>query len=681
MQISYNWIQQFIDIKQSASQSAHLLTMAGIETEAISIDNEEHLVIEITPNRGDCLSVLGLARELSAITNIPLKKHSDKLINFETNSNISIEIKDADICSRYAGIVIKGITVSESPDWLKSRLISSGIRAVNNVVDITNYIQIELGQPLHAFDLASLNGNAISINYAGKDQTLKTIDGIDRVLPEDAITIFDKSRPIAIGGIMGGFDTEITNKTTDIFLESAYFNPALIRAASRKLGLKTDSSYRFERGTDILNVVEALKGAAGLVIELCGGAAMQIIDIYPLKYKPIEIVFDRINVKRLLGIEIANDEIDRILTSLGFVINLTNKTVSPPSYRGDMELEADIIEEIARIYGYDRIPSIMPKTEISINSGQGGFSDRFLIMDYMKQAGFTEVINYSFMSAQTLSKLNIPVSDERMRAVSIKNPLRKDHTLMRTIILPSLINNLVFNLNRGTDDINIYEISKTFIKTDDILPKEELILYGMSYSSNNQALWNEPAGLFYRIKGLVQGLFEGYGLNDYRYQPSEQPFLFKGQALSITYGQKETGYMGMLSSDVVTNIDIKLKNPMIAVFSINLDIFLNLQKKTLKYAPISKYPVINRDIAMLVDSAIPAGVIEELIIKFPDKLIADAEVFDSYAGKNIPKGKKNLAFHVTFKSSERTLVETEVDELHNRLVEYVVSVTGGERRK
>ncbi|MBF0473775.1 MAG: phenylalanine--tRNA ligase subunit beta, partial [Nitrospirae bacterium] len=452
------------------------------------------------------------------------------------------------------------------------------------------------------------------------------------------------------------------------------------RAASRKLGLKTESSYRFERGADILIVVDALKAAAGLVIELCGGNACQITDIYPIKHKPIEIGFDRLNVKRLLGIEIADNEIDRILTSLGFVINPINRTVSPPSYRGDMELPADIIEEIARIYGYDRIPSVMPKTEVSINKSGSSFTDRFKIMDYLRQAGFTEVINYSFMSAETLSRLNISKGDERVRAVSIKNPLRKDHTMMRTIIIPSLINNLVFNLNRGSDDINIYEISKTFIKTDDILPKEQLLLSGLSFSNNSQVLWSEPAGLFYRLKGLIQGLFEGFGLWDYKFKPTDQPFLFKGQALDIIYGADNIGYMGMLSPDVVTNIDIKLKNPMIAVFSINLDSFLNLEAKRLKYVPISKYPVINRDIAMLVDYSISAGVIEELIRKFPDKLIADAEVFDSYAGKNIPKGKKNLAFHVIYKSNERTLIETEVDELHNRLVEYVISGTGGSLR-
>ena len=677
MQISSQWLQEFIDIKATVNETASLLTMAGIETEAMTSPlGQEILVIEITPNRGDCLSVLGIARELSAITKIPLKKRSDNEIASTFDSNISIVIEDNEICSRYTGMVIKGVTVKKSPDDIVSKLAASGIRNVNNVVDITNFVQIELGTPLHAFDLATLKGDIIRINRAGNDCSIKTIDGVTRVLPKDAITIFDQVRPIAIGGIMGGSETEITNTTKDIFLECAYFNPAFVRAGSKGLGLKSDSSYRFERGTDILYVLEALKRTASLILDLCGGAASNIIDVYPTKYQPIEIAFDSKDVKRLLGIEIGDDEIARILRTLGFNINTINK-VSPPSFRSDMELPADIIEEIARIYGYDRIPSVMPKTDISINQNDRSFTDRFLIMDYMKQAGYTEVINYSFMSNDSLKGLNIPSDDIRANAVPIKNPLRKDHTVMRSFILPSLINNLVYNYNRGAEDINIYEISKVFIKTDEILPDEKLFLFGLSFNNEAQVLWAEPAGIFYRIKGMIQGMFEGFGHNEYLFKPSDEPFLFKGQSLDIIYNSEKIGYLGMLSPEVVAGIDIKAKNPMIAVFSINMEIFLNLPKKRLKYVPISKFPVINRDIALLVDSNLEAGGIQEMIRMYPDPLISTASVFDSYAGKNIPKGKKNLAFHVTYKSTERTLLDLEVDQLHNKIVEHILNETKG----
>lgn len=695
MHISYKWLKEFIDIKGSASHTASLLTMAGIETEAVtSALGEEILAIEITPNRGDCLSVLGIARELSAILNIPLKgrrNNEDISEIWESpcgfQSDISIHIDDKEICSRYTGIVIKDIKIAGSPDWLKSRLASSGIRELNNVVDITNYVQLELGQPLHAFDLSKLIGNTIHIKKAGRDSSIKTIDKETRRIPEDGITISDEVRPIAIGGIMGGFETEITNETTDIFIESAYFNPALIRTASKRLGFKTESSYRFERGTDILMVAASLKRAATLVLELCGGnaSASEIIDVYPIKYQPTAIVFDKRDVKRLLGINIEDEEIDRILKALEFQINEDN-TITPPSYRGDIELPADIIEEVSRIYGYDKIPSIMPKSEITLTKKENRIIDRFLIMDYMRHAGFTEVINYSFMASDSLKGFNLYPDDKRQTSsISIKNPLRKDHTLMRTFILPSLINNLVYNLNHGVEEINIYELSKIFIKRrlkppvdkEDVLPDEQLTLSGLSFSSQGIKIWSEPAGLFYQIKGVLQGLFETFRLNDYSFKPSIEPYLFKGQALDIYYGEIKVGYMGILSPQVVTNIDINTKNPIIAVFSVDIDIFLGLQKEKLKYTLISKYPAVNRDIAIIVDSSIRAGDIEELIRRYPDKLISDAKVFDSYAGKNIPKGKKNLAFHVTYQSYERTLLDHEIDALHKDIVNYIIDKTGG----
>ncbi|MBI3378206.1 MAG: phenylalanine--tRNA ligase subunit beta [Nitrospirae bacterium] len=683
MRVPFDWLKEFVDITKSPEEVADMLTMAGLEVEAVEkLDGDFVFEVNVTPNRPDCLSIIGIARELATAINLPLKHPEHDIKEEASDAGFKIEILDADLCHRYAGRVIKGVKIAPSPDWLRNRITKCGIRTINNIVDITNYVLMESGHPLHAFDLNTLKGKSIKVALAEEDCNIVTLDGIERKLPPDALLIWDAKNPVAIAGVMGGAETEVSDFTHDVFLESAYFEPASVRRTSRALGLKSESSYRFERGTDIEALSNALDRAAYLIRQVSGGMVYKKVDVYPKRFVPVtvDVRYDRVN--KVLGTEIPDKEMVDIIKRLGLAVDLHKDyfTVEPPAFRTDLKTEADIIEEIARIYGYQNIRTTIPKAAIS-----GGNPDRkqacaIRIKDVVRKAGFNEAINYSFMAETDLDIFDITAEDRRRRAVSIKNPLKKESSLLRTTLIPSLVENFMRNFSRGIRDIRIFELSRVFEDIGRPLPLEIMCLGGVYYRERKPSLWKEEAQGFYIVKGMIEDLFGDLHIKGYAFSPSSEPFLHPGQSCEIRISGSRIGFLGAVSPMVVEKLDLKVPKPEIVVFEIDLDRLVSLIPASMEYSPIPKFPCIERDIAIIVDDTLRAFDIENLIRAYPSELIEDVSIFDFYKGRNIPDEKKSLAFTVRYRSDNRTLTEAEVEEMHLNIVKYITAETGGKLR-
>ena len=696
MLISYEWLKELVEISVSPEEVSKTLTMIGLEVEGeTSVQGDTVFEVNVTPNRPDCLSSIGIARELSAAFKTPLKLPLHEIKNGQPVPDFSVEILNPDLCNRYTGRVITGVKISDSPEWMKSRLEKCGIRSINNVVDITNYVLLEFGHPLHAFDADTLTGKKIIVSTpdsfnnlrgtsnAERSTKFKTLDGVEREIPGGSLLIWDAERPVAVAGVMGGANTEVTEKTRNIFLESAYFEPSSIRKTSKRLGLSSESSYRFERGTDIEFLEKAVDRAALLIKEIAGGTVHKIIDEYPVKYvsEPVTAKCEKIN--KLLGISATNAEIFEILGLLGIPAENKGDTfiVYPPAHRRDIKRDSDIAEEIARIYGYNNIPITNPQSSLS----SGRLNQRRInlnkVRDAIRKCGFTEVINFSFMSAAALDMVEIPDSDRRRKTIALSNPLNQDECLLRSSLVPALIGNLKYNLDRGMKDIRFFEVSRIFEDIGNTLPLDELILGGILYKEKAPSLWKEDARGFYIAKGALESLFEELMISGYSFSPSSEPFLHGGQSADIHISNSRIGYVGVMGPDIVEKLDLKKQKPEIVLFELNLDLLLSLTPDSIQYVSIPKFPAVERDIALTVDEALPSARIKEIINSYPSELIEEVSVFDYFKGGNIPQGKKSLAFNIIYRSKERTLTDEEIEGLHSSLVGYIAEKTGGELRK
>ncbi len=684
MRVPYEWLKEFIDIPVTSKEVAESLTMIGFEVEGTEHINDDIVFeINVTPNRPDCLSILGIARELSAVFKIPLKIPEHEINENQPKSDFSIKILKPNLCNRYTGRLVTNVVISDSPEWIKTRLEKCGIRPINNVVDITNYVLLEFGHPLHAFDADKINGRKIRIDIAGSNNKIITLDGIERKLNDEALLIWDDKRPIAVAGIMGGLNTGVTEKTENIFLESAYFDPFSIRKTSKFLNLKTESSYRFERGTDIEFLVNALNRAALLIKKVVGGTIHKIIDEYPVRYeiKPLEIRFERIN--KILGTSIPKSNILEILKSLDIYAEDRNDIciIYPPTHRRDIAMENDIAEEIARLYGYNNIPVTIPRSPLpSIRLDRRTQSIKCL-KEALKKTGFTEAINYSFMSLSSLDMLDVPFSDKRRKAIKLSNPLTTEDCMLRTTLVPSLIGNLKYNIDRGIKEIRLFEVSLVFEDVGNILPAEKLKLGGIFYKDKFPSLWKDDTEKFFIVKGVIESILDDLKIKDYKFSNSTQPFLQEGKAADIHVSESFVGYLGVLSPKVVERLDLKKQKPEIVLFEIDLEVLFGFITESIKYVPIPKYPYIERDMAIVVDEDIPSIKIKELVTSYPTELIEEVSIFDYYKGSNIPSGKKSVALNIIYRSKEKTLTDEEVERIHLSLIKYILEHTGGELRK
>ncbi len=679
MRVPLEWLKEFVDFSVSPEELAHRLTMAGLEVEGREkVQDDIVFEVNVTPNRPDCLSILGIAREVSALMNIPLKFPEFGIADGEP-CGVNIEISDKELCHRYAGRSIKGVRIGHSPDWMRQRLEKCGVRPINNIVDITNYVLMEMGHPLHAFDEDELRGKKIRVARSVHGSKMTTLDGTVRDLPDEALLIWDGERPVAVAGVMGGADTEVKERTKNIFLEGAYFLPASVRRTSRALGLKTEASYRFERGTDVELLERALDRAASLIASLAGGRVSIKADAYPVRFKPAEIKVRYSRVNKILGTSVTDDDMVDIVERLGIIVRKDSASFVcvSPSYRGDLQNEIDIIEEIARFYGYEKIPVTSPRTPITREGRDRRHNYISAMRESLRRSGFTEAINYSFMNYGMLDTMKIGEDDYRRKALKLRNPLNEDEAHLRTTLVPSLVQNLVYNISVGNREVSLFEIARVFIDQGQALPEEEHHLGAIFFREKTPSLWKEEAPDFYVVKGAAQSMLDDLRVSDYSLNPSSEPFLHPGKSGDIIVSGSKVGIVGMLHPDVADGLALKVSRPDIVILELNLDSLIPALSGTVKYAPIPKYPHIDRDVALIVDESIPASRVMDLMRSYQSELIEDISIFDFYKGKNIPAGKKSLAFSIRYRAKDRTLIDSEIEDLHSKLVGHVIEETGG----
>jgi phenylalanyl-tRNA synthetase beta chain len=695
LKASLKWIKEFVDFALSPAEIANLLTMAGLEVEGIVPNSRDEgdaiLEISVTPNRPDCLSIMGIAREVSAILRLPFKNSfvftqlESALTGKEAGAGPIVEIKDPHLCPRYSSRIIYDVEVKPSPDWISKRLESHGFRPANNIVDITNYVLLEMGHPLHAFDLDKLTGKRIVVKVAGSERIsdsvdrFLTLDNENRALNRDMLLIWDSEKPVAIAGVMGGLNSETTPSTGNLLLESAYFNPLSIRRTSKALNLTTESSYRFERGADINRVALALDRATQLIIEIAGGKTTRITDIYPNPFDTHHISVKLKKINDILGIKIKPSQVQDMLTRLGIENKREVKTtrsrgegitVIPPNFRQDIHRDVDVIEEIARLYGYNKIPSTMPKVRMQPFSENTRWNLIKRVKDSMRKSGYSEVINYSFLNPSVLDKLKLPLDDKRRNPIKIRNPLRKEEETLRTTLIPALLDNVRLNIYRGEKALRLFEISSVFLDSGRSLPDEMLKIAAVYLKDKKTLLWHDEHDEFYDLKGAMENLFLELKIKNYSFIQAHslnKPFLHPGKSCAININGQTVGFLGAVHPDVAQSFDVA---PEINIFELDVDRIFSFIPTKITFSSIPKYPYIERDIAIIVPQDIKIAEAERAIRNVPmvRDMVESVRLFDIYTGKSIPKGKKSLAFTVRYRAGDRTLTDSEVNELHSKIV-------------
>ena len=668
MKTSYNWLKEFVDFKEKPEELAHILTMAGLEVEFTEdVGNDIIFDIGVTPNRPDWLSMRGVAREISAILNLPMKDVSASLSN-EKGEGPVVEIEDPALCPRYSSRIIRGVKPGPSPDWLTKKLESCGIRPTSNIVDITNYVLLEIGQPMHAFDLDKLAGGKIVVKQAGNESKFRTLDGEERKISNETLLIWDAEKPVAIAGIMGGGNTEVSDTTVNILLESAYFQPSSIRRTSRALGLSSESAYRFERGVDKEAVILALDRAAELIVELAGGEVTKITDAYPEPFEAREIVvpFKRINT--LIGIDIEEDFIEKTLRTLGFNIERKGESLSitPPSYRVDAERDIDIVEEVARIYGYDKMPSTLPEIHMSHPPEHKLQELVKKLKVSMVKSGFSEAINYSFLNPKIVDQLNLAPDDRRRDLIYVKNPLRQEESAMRTTIIPALLNNVNTNIKRGEKTLRFFEISKVFLSSGKKLANEITQLGAVYLNDSATSLWQTKHDGFYDLKGVLENIFNDLKISVTFITGRAEPYMHPAKSCAIMIGDEKIGSMGTLHPAVADTFDLKGD---ITIAEIDdLERLLDAASSKVCFTSLPKFPSVERDIALVVNDDVTVSSVETEIRGVGSKILEDVTLFDIYKGKPIARDKKSLAFSIRYRSLEKTLTDSEVDKVHSAVL-------------
>ena len=675
MRIPFEWLKDYVDIDASLEAVCSSLTRIGLEIEGVEgTGSDAVLEVNVTPNRPDCLNLFGIARELAAVHGWPLKAPDTAFQFSEQESGVGVEIVDADLCHRYAARLVEGVRVGPSPPWMVRRLEQAGVRPINSVVDITNYVLMELGHPMHAFDRDRISGHKIFVARASAGEKLTTLDGVERKLAGHHLTIRDDSGPIALAGVMGGLNTEVRDSTSAVLLESAWFFPASIRRTSRENALSSESSYRFERGTDIEGLVLALDRATHLLVSLGGGRVVgPRIDAYPKRFSPSGIVVTEDRLRSLLGFDLHLETVRDILQRLSFKVEKRDeKTLSvvPPTFRRDVERDTDLAEEAARIHGYDKIPSRLPggSPPAPQTGGTRGFVKDVKVL--VRTAGFSEVVNFSFMNPEHLDTLGLASDDPRRNVISLLNPLRKEEGVLRTTLIPGLLENVSVNTRRGASGVRLFEVSKVFRKRrENAFPSEKLKLAAVLVPSTVKGIYSCNVSAFFQLKGLLDSLFRNLKTNRPSFEPSlRQPFLMPGQAAEIAVDGHPIGFIGNVTGEVLEALDIDRE---VTVCEIDLDELYPLLSKGIHFRPLCRYPFMERDISLTVPSDMEAASITKAIDELREPLIVSHRVFDLYSGKGIAPGKKSLAFSIRYLSEERTLTVEEVDRVHERLVSHL----------
>jgi phenylalanyl-tRNA synthetase beta chain len=690
MKLTFNWLKELVEINDTPQEVARLLTMAGIEVESLSriVDEKgaEDWVIEVAvaANRGDCLGVLGLAREVAALTGsevrLPAALPHDK--DPELDEILRITVEAPELCPRYSARMVSDISVHDSPLWLRARLEACGIRSINNVVDVTNLVMLETGQPLHAFDWDRLRAKRIVVRRAKDIKCLTTLDGAEQKLEAGDLLICDGPEPIALAGIMGGLRSEVGPGTRHLLLESAHFDPLTIRRTAKRLGLHTEASHRFERVVDRSGTVYALGRAAFLLSEVTGGNPSRgVVDSEAEKKKVQPIRLRDARVKSLLGVDLERADVERILKSLGArtaVRSDTEVEVYPPYYRADLSREVDLVEEIARLHGYNKIPTKLPLVK------PGGKADVRLrwerrLRSFLVGEGLTEVINLTFASPEMNRRFG-GLWDGAVSPVELLNPLNQETSEMRLSLLPSLLGSLRSHVEQKVRSFWAFEMGRAFsrLSREQTAQKELLsgLLYGARERRGLQA--DEKPVTFFDLKGVVEGILELMGLaGTVAWDAGAVSFLHPGKAGILKLSGSRAGVVGEIHPDLRGQSDL----PPVFVFELDFETLLQYARDDLVIRPLPRFPSVERDLALVVEELLPAQQVVSWIQDLHHPLIEQVQVFDEYRGPQIGEGKKSLAYKISYRAEDRTLTDSEINDIHQSLAEKIVRDFNGQIRR
>lgn len=678
-----------IELPENLEHGAQFISATGLQDTQIEVD--------LTPNRADCASVIGIAREVAGFQRKPLTLPVENAEIKKESKAFSVEIEAPELCPRYAGRLITGVKIKESPWWLKKRLLSIGLRPINNVVDITNFVMMEYGQPLHAFDFDNLAGGKIVVRTPRPEELkFTTLDEKERTLDENMLMICDAEQPVAVAGVMGGMNSEVSDSTTNVLLESACFNDVSTRRTARKLNLSTDASYRFERGVDPGGTINAMNRAVELLCELAEGkcAEDEGVDAFPGAGtpKPVSLSISRCN--DLNGLHLDKAEIVEMLESIQ--LRCTDKDgdtieVTPPSFRIDIEREADLVEEIARLYGYDNIPVTLPTVNLSYPEQDPVRKLRLETADLFTRIGFSEAINYSFSSPDHLDMMNLDENDERRRQVKLLNPLSEEQSVMRTMLLPGLLENVKRNISFQKTSVKLFETGMVFMPTEeDRLPNENMRLAGVMsgnlHGDKDPLHFKQQNCDIFDIKGCIEYLLESLRIDmddqedsiSFEIPEQTEPFIDKDQSLILTHGKKTIGELGKVAANVLKSFGVKQE---VYFFDIDFDLLASVAAKPKSFSSLPVYPAVKRDIALMVADSVSAGKLLSCVRESREKLIEHCEIFDIFKGEKIPEGYKSVALSITYRSPNKTLTEKNVEKANAKIVNMLTDKFGGQFRE
>lgn len=680
MDISYNWLKDLVNTVLTAEEVAAELTRVGLAVEGIHPHGDDLVLdIDLTSNRPDCLSHLGVARELAVSQRLDIAIGNS---NAQTDADPAlVSILDPDLCHRFTARIIRGVKIGPSPQWLVDRLEAIGERSINNVADITNYVMHELGQPMHSFDLDKLAEGQIVVRKAKAGETITTLDEVDRKLDESMLAICDAEKPVAVGGVMGGSESSITDSTVNVLLEVAYFDRANIRATSRKLNLATEASYRFERGVDIENLTRASNRASELICELAGGSLGEFIDVHPTPFAPKKVESPDMSaaVKRLTGLTVETDECVRILSALGIklgerseISNLRSQIFVTPSWRHDIAIEEDLVEEVARHAGYENIASELPPA-FGAGEYQPNEPREKRLRLVLADMGFDEALSYSFIDTRhdeifdLIPELAEKELDEKF--VTLQDAVIEGSIRMRPSILPGLLDGLRLNLNHQRRDLKLFELGKVFANanSENGLPKEQKVLaiaLAGGELRQNKALVERELD-FYDAKGSIEAALAAVGIQATTFLATDARHLRRGQAAAIMVGGKSIGTVGRLSDDIAASY--KFRQP-VYVAEIDLQTVLAMPQGSTAYRPLSIYPGITRDVSFVLPRNVSFDDIRSTINEMKYYLCRGVSFVDIYEGKGLGEDERSLTIRLEYRSEERTLVEIEVEEVHSQIV-------------
>ncbi|KAF1085660.1 Phenylalanine--tRNA ligase beta subunit [Sporotomaculum syntrophicum] len=640
-------------------------TPVGVDVKPLLGLDDIIMELELTPNRGDCMSMLGVAREVAALLQKPLKMPAVQLSEIppELQDRVRVDIDDADLCRRYVARLLKNVKIGPSPAWMQQRLRAAGVRPISNVVDVTNYVMLEMGQPMHAFDYDKLQDGHIIVRRAASGETIISLDKAERKLVSDMLVIADPGGPVAVAGVMGGLESEVMEDTTAVLLESAYFKPISVRRTSRDLGLRSESSSRFEKGIDITGCLRAADRAAALLQDMGAADTVDlVVDNYPepAVEKTVLLRPDRVN--QYLDTDLTTAEISKLLTRLHFKVQEDHNglLVHIPGYRPDISIEVDLIEEVARLYGYKNVKNTLPTGVITQGSRTVAQRLALKVKDFLARSGFKEVITYSFMNNRVFDRVGLPKEHRYRNAVQLQNPLSEEQAVMRTLLFPGLLEVLQRNSNRRLKDGAVFELGRVFYpRAGEILPKEVPML-AAAVTGFTPGSWNtQPVSMdFYYLKGCLDTLLAYVGIKDVSYRPATDIFgSHPGRTAKVLAGDVELGVIGELHPDVQESYDLTQR---VVAMELNFHRLIQVASTSKKYHPLPKYPGVERDLAIVVRQDIPSQQIIDKIYQHGGDILRDVQVFDIYRGAQFASDQHSMAFALKFQAVDRTLTDEEV---------------------